>query len=648
MYEAYFNLQKRPFSSTPDSSCFFAPESIQELFDELILRAESGQGIGILTAPAGTGKTLLCRRLASELVSRWTPVLLANSNFPTRRALLQSILFELGQRYSGMEEQELRLSIFGALRELTLAGRGAIVIVDEAHLLSDRLLEELRLLASLAEGELPLTRVILAGQPSLEERMIEPALEALNQRVACHVYLEPLTRRESIEYVEYRIEWAGGICSQVFTDTALESIAKCAGGLPRCLNQLCDHALILAYVQEQPRVTREIVEEALLALRQLPLRWNTPVAAEMPVDAAQQVANLSEASDEDQRCDDEACDLSSEGLEATDSSMDRDFQSTIKSQSFPGETTCIEIGGDFAPFDSVYAAAEPADQFNLMDAEVVPMQDVSTVSMMQRPSAGLAGAGVVPLPDASPQALRGMVDELVVDRYAELDSSAPRLFRTFDDASVPESLQMKKHDDIPGPPEPPAMPAWSATDLVLEEIGEEIAASLDTASQCVDLVVCGPVTQSPLDEEPLEIDDLLGSSVMDACLAAQAALDEGSVPQQHDGHWWNDPVPMINIEDDIVVPEADEIRTVQNDTAQNYAGQYDVIEPEHCVGQEDELQYSADNRKAPAALQSFDEIPMESRPPETNTGTHSRGRYVPKPKYRNIFSTLRRRIGRGT
>src|SRR5258708_5680352 len=118
MYEAYFNLQKRPFSSTPDCSCFFAPESIQELFDELILRAESGQGIGLLTAQAGTGKTLLCRRLVSELSSRWTPVFLANSNFPTRRALLQSILFELGQRYSRMEEQELRLSVFAALRDL--------------------------------------------------------------------------------------------------------------------------------------------------------------------------------------------------------------------------------------------------------------------------------------------------------------------------------------------------------------------------------------------------------------------------------------------------------------------------------------------------------------------------------------------------
>lgn len=124
MYEAHFHLQKRPFSTTPDPDCFFASEPIQDLVDELVLRAESGQGIGILTAEAGTGKTLICRRVAAELLGRLTPIVLPTASFPTRRALLQSVLFELGRRYSGLEEQELRLAVFGALKELALAGRG--------------------------------------------------------------------------------------------------------------------------------------------------------------------------------------------------------------------------------------------------------------------------------------------------------------------------------------------------------------------------------------------------------------------------------------------------------------------------------------------------------------------------------------------
>ena len=516
MYEAYFNLQKRPFSATPDPACFFAPEPIQELFDELILRAESGQGIGIVTAQAGTGKTLLCRRIASELSSRWTPVFLANSSYPTRRALLQSILFELGKRYSGLEEQELRLSIFGVLRELTRAGRGAVLIVDEAHLLSDRLLEELRLLASLAEGKLPLARVILAGQPALEERMLAPALEALNQRVACHVYLEPLTRRQSIEYIDYRIDWAGGVCLKIFADAALERIAVGAGGLPRCLNQLCDHALLLACAQEQPRVTGEIVDEALLALRQLPLRWNTPLAAGQDSNLSEEMPAREMLSGEDQARDDDPFDLSSDGLEQTV------LYSDLQSQECA--PYCIEIGGDIAMSESAYAATESLSDANepVLERPVSEFEDHPTMETLAAGAIrGRAGTGVVPLPDASPQALRGMVDEVIVDRYAMLDSGAPRLLRTFDDSDVPESWLPAKHGEIPAAPQPPA---WSAADVVIDEIIDEIDEPLDAEPHLVDCL-----DHDSLHHEPIDVDDLLGSSVMDACLEAQAAIRQWAV-----------------------------------------------------------------------------------------------------------------------
>jgi len=229
MYQAHFRLEKRPFSATPDPACFFVTEPIQEAFDELVLRAESGQGIGVLTGPAGTGKTLVCRRIAVEVSKHFTPIFLANASFPTRRALLQSILFELGRRYTRMEEQELRLAVFTSLKDLALAGRGAVLIVDEAHLMNERLLEELRMLASLSDREEPLARVILSAQLSLEERLVHPGLEALNQRVVCHRYIEPLTREESIAYVKFRIEWAGGEWAQVFSPQALARIAEAFG-----------------------------------------------------------------------------------------------------------------------------------------------------------------------------------------------------------------------------------------------------------------------------------------------------------------------------------------------------------------------------------------------------------------------------------
>jgi DNA-binding transcriptional ArsR family regulator len=105
MYEAYYHLHRRPFSTTPDPTCFFAPDPIQELFDELILRAESGQGIGILTAAAGTGKSLLCRKIAADLAGRFTPVFLANANFPTRRALFERLCREGEQTVGALTAQ---------------------------------------------------------------------------------------------------------------------------------------------------------------------------------------------------------------------------------------------------------------------------------------------------------------------------------------------------------------------------------------------------------------------------------------------------------------------------------------------------------------------------------------------------------------
>lgn len=274
MYEAFFHLQKRPFLATPDATCFYAAEPTRDVFDELTRQIQAGPGINILTAPAGTGKTLLCRRLVAELRSQFTAAFIASPSFPTRRALLQAILYELGERYSGLAEQELRLELHASLKKLSTSSAGTLIVIDEAHLLSERLLEEVRAIADLVDYEIPLTRVVLSGQPELEERLVSPGLEAFNQRITAQVYLEPLTRQQSFEYIATRVEWAGGDAEELFDSAALRAIAHACNGLPRCLNQLCDLALVLACTAKQPQVTRDIVDQALADLRSLPLHWN--------------------------------------------------------------------------------------------------------------------------------------------------------------------------------------------------------------------------------------------------------------------------------------------------------------------------------------------------------------------------------------
>ena len=280
MYEPFFGMERRPFSATPDSGCFFSSSELQTVLDELTVCVERGQGIGILTAAAGVGKTLICQRLAVDLRARdesgsqFECVYLSNSNFPTRRSLLQAILFEMGDEYSRRDEPELRIDLRSRLLSLRPQREALVLIVDEAHLFADDLLEELRTLSDLADEGSSLVRIVLSGQHDLEERLTDRSFDALNQRISKHVFAEPLTISESVEYIGHRLAWAGSDIESVFSDEAISIITRASGGVPRCLNQLCDHSLLLAFASDQKPVTEDTVREALEDLKQLPLHWN--------------------------------------------------------------------------------------------------------------------------------------------------------------------------------------------------------------------------------------------------------------------------------------------------------------------------------------------------------------------------------------
>lgn len=289
MYETSFGLKRRPFAATPDATCFLSAGPIQGVLDELVVCVEQGQGIGVVTAPAGTGKTLLCERLRFELDDRYETVLLRHASFLTRRALLQTILCELNYAYHHPSEQELRLELFPAIRALQPKREALVLICDEAHQLTDSLLEELRILADFAEFGRPLVRLVLVGQLSLEEKLAQPNLEAFNQRIRAHVSLSTFDHAGSLDYIDYRITWAGGRTDEVFTPDALDLISRASDGVPRCINQLADHSLLLAFVADQRPAGEDLVREALSDLRQLPLHWNEPSQSLSSSDRAERI-----------------------------------------------------------------------------------------------------------------------------------------------------------------------------------------------------------------------------------------------------------------------------------------------------------------------------------------------------------------------
>ncbi len=273
MYENFFSFQSRPFSAAPNVRLYFPADSIEHARHTFTQSIDRGDGAAILVGPAGAGKSLLMHVLAEQYKDEFEVVLLTSARLCTRRALLQNILFELKLPYRKMEEGELRLSLIDQLDPSNSSGM--LLLVDEAHTLPTRLLEEIRMITNLVRDGGPRVRLVLAGTRKLEEQLALPKLDSLNQRVASRCYLEAIPMEDTINMVRRQIVAVGGDPNEVFSPEAIEAIHRAADGIPRLINQLADHALLLACVGGQHQVTESGVNEAWADIQQLPSPWNT-------------------------------------------------------------------------------------------------------------------------------------------------------------------------------------------------------------------------------------------------------------------------------------------------------------------------------------------------------------------------------------
>ena len=274
MYESFFGFTQRPFVALPRTELYYPSEAIESARLNLTRCIERAEGCGLLVGPVGTGKTLLCHVLAEHFQDRLSPVLLSNISFSTRKELLQAILFELGLPYRRMEEGELRLSLIDRLAPREKCPDGMLLLVDEAHSLSPRLFDELRMLTNLVRGGSQRVRLVMAGSGVLEERFAHPRMESFNQRLVARCYLESFSAAESTEYVRAQTAVAGVDPDLIWSDGALRAIYHATDGCPRLINQVCDHALILAGTAKMEAVSAQTVEEAWADLQQLPMPWN--------------------------------------------------------------------------------------------------------------------------------------------------------------------------------------------------------------------------------------------------------------------------------------------------------------------------------------------------------------------------------------
>ena len=451
-YLTHFGLKRPPFSATPDPECWAPIPTMEAAFDQLAAAVETGQGIGLLTAPAGLGKTLLCRRLLDQFSNRFREAYLPTCAFSTRRAILQAVLYELGRPYAKLGEQELRLELSDGLLEISERCEGVLLVADEAHLLSEVALEELRAMTNHVVGCRPIVRLVLSGSLLLEEKLASPALQALNQRVCAHATLEPLTRAESRQYVEHRLSTAS-VARPLFTPDALETICHACDGIPRNLNHLCDYSLVIAARAGEHAVREASVFAALDQLKQLPLHWNVPASREHARDempqhsAAAQFAPPAPASEdagnvfavefgaEPAAANAEFLPVSEADEEWVSSTNLCDEEPDSDDTEYCSPWRCSSAGADALEFEGVTAAHKHAEPATF------------------EPPAGSASNE----PDGW---VDGFSEEPIVDRYALLDSGRRELPPIQADAEprlhIPEAIEpnVVEYEEIAQQPRP--------------------------------------------------------------------------------------------------------------------------------------------------------------------------------------------------
>jgi len=255
---ATFGLSRRPFRPTPDTAAYVPTTGHDVAFAAVMRAFVDGDAAASVRGEPGTGKTLLGLRFLEALPADTKRVILHAP--PETRAidLLQAVLFDLGQPYQGLSEQELRLAVHGELLNGLAAGKCVVLLVDEAHHLTPEAGEELRLLGNLESKDAKAVFALLLGQPG-EERLSA----AFRQRVAVRKPLVSLDRDESVRFVRHQLRECGGRPEWLIDDEALHLLGDHTGGIPRVLNRAAALAFEVAANAGQKHADAEAVLEAL-------------------------------------------------------------------------------------------------------------------------------------------------------------------------------------------------------------------------------------------------------------------------------------------------------------------------------------------------------------------------------------------------
>ena len=262
MYEDFYGLRERPFELLPNPRFLFLSQQHQEALTHLNYGLSGRPGITMVIGDAGTGKSTLIRAALENAHGEGSRIALLADPTLTRPEFYEHLAGALGFSADAAASKTVFLrEMDAALVEAQKTDGIVAVIVDEAQSLPNELLEELRLLTNAgADGHGSLT-LVLVGQPELSERLNDPSLRQLKQRIALRAELAAFSLKETAGYIASRITIAGGRADQVFTRDAVLAIHAASKGLPRVISVLCDNALVTGFASNVRPVGSVVVAD---------------------------------------------------------------------------------------------------------------------------------------------------------------------------------------------------------------------------------------------------------------------------------------------------------------------------------------------------------------------------------------------------
>lgn len=255
MYDEFYGLSGKPFQLTPDQRFFFDSKSHHRALAYLRYGLEQGEGFIVITGGIGAGKTMLVQALFAELASCNVMAAKLVTTQVDPDDMLRMVCASFGLVHEGLNKATLLHNFEVVARSRFAEGKRILLVVDEAQNLPARSLEELRMLANFQVEGRSLFQSFLLGQPELRKTLQLPTMEQLRQRIVAAYHLEPLTHDETRAYIEYRlgrVDWKG--CPEMQSDI-FTKIFELTGGVPRCINTLCDRLMLYGCIEAKNSLT---------------------------------------------------------------------------------------------------------------------------------------------------------------------------------------------------------------------------------------------------------------------------------------------------------------------------------------------------------------------------------------------------------